>query len=621
MKKLCTATLLILHICVYAQNGLHGYIGSNISHTDSSYGEGFGFYSAIWPLIASPIRNFQIGLPSTWITPKNSDNKTSALCPVGTYARDNWPEWGPTWDGVFQTVEGGPGYWVGNRFHYGPPKFKMNSTPSCYNEEISTPGWPFFFSDGPLADDVLGIAQLSNRILYPPDGLTFDGAPNGDFLGISYMSLPLTSAYQDTYPVGEKNWTCFLHAQNFKGPLAYYLPETWAKISKDYPTDYGRGLDTRPSSTNTSGGTMEINTVPKLTATDNSSNKYYKIPRLQFPVDSLNRTVISKDVRLYNKTALYDKVLAWKNGGTAASGTFDTLGSYVPRISTNPVDYDQDNLPVLGINELAQPKVSNFNEFGFQWAGNFVSGMRSFPEYYKDSAQYRVAIDPSKIPASAASLITASFPTPNPSPAPYEAPITGAWATPGPAAGPFYAFLKDDSKVTYYWYRFIDQPVFQQFNWTTAKKDSLQHLVESIHTNWTTTQNYMPPPTGKGELVTFDPALLVTPPAGYEKGYVPIVTKQEKGTAPTGLQKIGNDYHAATITVYPNPSASLFYISTDGEKIREVEVFDILGNRIVHSSFNESKIMINLGERAPGAYNMRITDNSEVVAYRKIFIR
>ena len=46
------------------------------------------------------------------------------------------------------------------------------------------------------------------------------------------MALPLTKAYTDEYPVGEKSWTCFLNAQNFKGPLAYYVPETWAKILK-----------------------------------------------------------------------------------------------------------------------------------------------------------------------------------------------------------------------------------------------------------------------------------------------------------------------------------------------------------------------------------------------------
>jgi hypothetical protein len=38
------------------------------------------------------------------------------------------------------------------------------------------------------------------------------------------------------------------------------------------------------------------------------------------------------------------------------------------------------------------------------------------------------------------------------------------WHKPGPAAGPFKADLGDGSTVTYYWYRFIDQPAIIQAN-------------------------------------------------------------------------------------------------------------------------------------------------------------
>ena len=77
-----------------------------------------GFYSAVWPLIDRPLADFQIGLAGSWITPDNSDNKDKPLAPEGTLAR-KWPERGPTWASVFQTVEGGLGYWAGNHFRYG----------------------------------------------------------------------------------------------------------------------------------------------------------------------------------------------------------------------------------------------------------------------------------------------------------------------------------------------------------------------------------------------------------------------------------------------------------------------------------------------------------------------
>jgi hypothetical protein len=87
--------------------------------------------------------------------------------------------------------------------------------------------------------------------------------------------------------------------------------------------------------------------------------------------------------------------------------------------------------------------------------------------------------------------------------------------------------LIDGSLVTYAWYRFVDQPSFQQYGWSSEKKEALQSFVERIHREWPIDRDYMAPPTS-GKLVTLDPALIVTPPKGMEAGYVPIVTRQEK---------------------------------------------------------------------------------------------
>ena len=97
---------------------------------------------------------------------------------------------------------------------------------------------------------------------------------------------------------------------------------------------------------------------------------------------------------------------------------------------------------------------------------------------------------------------------------------------PGSKAGPFTTKLADGSVVTYSWYRFVDQPSFQQYHWPEEKKAKLQSFIEKLHATWPTTRNYMSPPTS-GELVALDPALFVTPPEGLEVGYVPIVTHQE----------------------------------------------------------------------------------------------
>jgi hypothetical protein len=140
-------------------------------------------------------------------------------------------------------VEGGLGYWAGNHFRYGPPKFSMNATPQCYDYEVGSPGWSFFYDNEALPDNRLGIAQLSNRLLIPPDALPFQGNPNGEFLGYTWMALPFTDPTTGDPPTGDQSWTCFLSAANFKGPIAYYIPETWSKIGKLFNYPFSTGAD------------------------------------------------------------------------------------------------------------------------------------------------------------------------------------------------------------------------------------------------------------------------------------------------------------------------------------------------------------------------------------------
>jgi hypothetical protein len=515
-----------------ASRGLHGYIASHAERVPAEFHYGAGFYASVWPLISRPIAGFQIGLPSTWILPDNSDNTTEPLCPPGTLPRDSWPERGPTYDTVFQTLEGGLGYWAGNRFHYGPPKFSMNGTTDCYTNEVASPGWSFFYNSRPLADDRLGIAQISNRLLIPPDGLPFSGAPNGELLGYAYMALPLTDARNAPQPTGGFSWTLFLNAANFKGPLAYYIPECWSRISRDHPPAAGRGLDARIASGRVDGS-MEINTVPKFIARDEHGTAWTKIPELRFPVDASGRTTLVRDVALYSKAALYDAVLAWRRGGEAPKGAFAAAGTVRPKIATGRVGYKQDEREIDGIHELATPTIFDDGAFGLQWAKPSADGFARFPQYFRDAAAKegekdgkRVAVDAAEVPASLG-LREREFPSPNASPEPYSAePLAGAWAKPGPIAGPFTAKLVDGSTVTYHWYRFIDQPVFAQCGFGDAERAALQSLIERMHRAWPIDGEYLAPPRA-GTLALFDSNLFVTPPKGMEVGFVPIVTRQE----------------------------------------------------------------------------------------------
>ena len=503
--------------------GLHGYIGfGHEPHpAGSDFSAGMGFYAAVWPLTDRPLANFQIGLPGSWVTPDNSDNKDKPLAPEGTLAR-KWKERGPTWSSVFQTLEGGLGYWAGNHFRYGPPKFSLNGTPQCYDYEVGSPGWSFFYSNEALPDHRLGIAQLSNRLLIPPDALPFEGNPNGEFLGYTWMALPFTDPTTGDPPTGDQSWTCFLSAGNFKGPIAYYIPETWSKIGKlfNYPFIYGRGLDARPGKMG--GGAMEINTVPRLDARDARGMVYTKLPKLQFPVDAAGRAYLVQDVTYYSKAALYDSFKAWREGGPACSGRFGEKGAWRPKLTARSTRYDQAGKKITGVERVFDTRIFEGNVWGLQWfTGDGAKGL--FPQYYKQAGEERAVVAAEQVPADTG-LLTAEFKLAAPG-KPYTSPAAGAWTHPGPKLGPYTAKLVDGSVVTYSWYRFVDQPSFQQYPWSEEKKAKLQAFVEKLHAQWPIDRDYMTPAT-RGRLVNLDPALLVTPPKGLEAGYVPIVTHQ-----------------------------------------------------------------------------------------------
>ncbi len=494
--------------------GFKGYISMSAESPPAEFGYGASFYISIWPLLQDPLAQFQIGLPSTWIIPDNRDFK-QPLCPPGTVARDNWPERGPTYRDVFQTIEGGLGYWVSTQFPSAVPKYRMNGTPNGYNHEISSPGWGFG-KPRPLSDEEMGIAQLSNRLIVPPDGLTFQKDVNGEILGNAWMVLPMTSAKQGPdVPTGDQSWTLFLNTANFKGPVAFWIPETWSRLSRGYKTIAGRGLDARPGSMG--GGAMEVNTVPYFEANDNSGATYSKIPALQFPVDRRGETILMQDVTFYAR------------GAFQPSGFFDVKKAWKPKLTANPISFRQGpkDIELTGFDRFVQTKIfgrPGSQAFGLQWRAS--RGMARLPQYFKQVGDQRVAGTAEEMPRGFP-LVDQQFRKASVSRS-YQSPGSGIWTDPGPESETFKATLSDGSIVTYAWYSFVDQPSIRALGWSDEEKAAVQNRVERIHSRWPINRNYLPPPS-RGKLVGLDGALLVTPPKGLEVGYVPIVIEQKLG--------------------------------------------------------------------------------------------
>jgi hypothetical protein len=507
--------------------GLHGYISMNLPKQKDGFGYGVSFYVCAWPLLEKPLSGFQIGLPGTWIAPDNRGFQ-EPLCPVGTYARDNWPQRGPSYRDVFQTIEGSLGFWGSTQFGSTTAKYRMNGTPNCYNIEISSPGWGFGRTS-PLKDDQMGMAQLSNHILVPPDGITFMKGTSGELMGNAWMALPIIPAQpkkEGTAPSGDQSWTCFLNAVNFKGPVAFYIPHVWSKIADNYPTAEGRTLDVREGVVG--AGAIEINTAPRFEAIDSKGVVYTKIPRLQFPVNENGVTVLMQDATLYSKYAIYQPLENWFAGGINTPGKFKTDASYTPECSTRPTVYDQGPkaTKMSGVDAYFQETMMGKSSYGLKWKKESKNGMGYFPEYFKKEGDKMIAISATEVPDET-HLKVQNFAS-----AKRGRPYTSStedgtvWNSPGPKAGPFKATLSDGSVVTYYWYKFIDQPSLQSLNLSETEKDAIQKRVELIHASWTSDKEYMAPPT-QGKLASIDKAIIVNPPKGLEKGYVPIVTRQE----------------------------------------------------------------------------------------------
>jgi len=516
-----------------SSQGLSGYISMDVPAATEEFGYGVSLYATAWPLVDRPLRDFQIGLASIWIVPENR-KINEPLLPTGTVARDNWPERGPSYRDVFQTIEGGLGFWASTRFGSATAKFRMNGTANGYNHEISSPGWGFG-STTALQPNQMGIAQLSPRILVPPDGLTFRDGTCGELLGYAWMALPLTDPKATTaglpIPTGNQCWTLFLNAHNFKGPVAFYTPITWSRISRRHPPAVGRGLDARPGLV--TGGAIEINTVPRFVSRDAHDVVYTRIPGLQFPADKDGRTVLIHNLTHYSKDALYRQVEQWLAGGPAPSGRFDPMGAVVPPVKARPLSVRQgpDNLPIRGMESSVETSVFDRSTFGLQWkpaalqpwTGSLRRG--TFPRYFRQEGKDIASIGPDEVPGETG-LKGARFP-PATGGQTYTSPGPGdnCWHKPGPKAGPFQARLADGSVVTYCWYRFIDQPSLQDADLGDTEKRRLQAVVEKIHSHWTSQKEYMAPP-GIGALATLDAGLLVKPPRGLEFGYVPIVVRQ-----------------------------------------------------------------------------------------------
>ena len=506
-----------------------GYLIVPHDKVPETYNAGFSMYSAAWPLLQTyPGHQFQTGLFGMWMFAQYDGASPTNL---------------------YSDVEGGLGWWRDTRFPTETPKFIMGGVAPNFIEWANGPG-AGKNRDWDKPEGLYGVAQFSPWLLWPPDGLNLKQGTCGELFGYGYLALPLTEAKPATagkdIPTGENCWTLFLNTRNFKGPVAFFTPYFWSHSALDETRLAGMLLDSRPAGPNRHLQ-METQYIPSAQSVDEKGEIYARIAPVSFPRGPGGDSVAVHRITAYNKDALWNPLKEWFEGGSPVSGAIDPQGATVHtfpgkggatwRIYT-PSAPEEKKLS-LAWNSFATPAALDANTFGYGWNGELVTKHDSkdgplvtLPEYFhlvkndKKKAEW-VPVRPENVPTNTG-LAQVRFDRPREGRSePYATPNDpkSCWKRPGPVAGPFQARPGDGSVVTYYWYRFADQPALLNAGLTDQERERLQARVEKLHRTWTKDRDYLAPPT-IGKLADIDPALIVTPPQGLETGYVPIVTRQ-----------------------------------------------------------------------------------------------
>ena len=502
-----------------------GYLLVPTERVPDSYNAGFSIYAAAWPLLKQyPGHRFQTGLFGTWMHPQYLGEKPKDL---------------------YNDIEGGLGWWRDTHFPTETPKFIMGGVGVNFYDIANGPAYGRGSWEDPRG--LYGVAQLTPWLLFPPDGLNLKQGVNGELFGYGYLPMPFAQPKARTegkdVPTGDNCWTLFLNAANFKGPVCFFTPNFWSRAAVRNPAYAGQMLDSRGSDPNKSFQ-METQYVPAAQAKDDKGETYARVAPTSFPVGADGTTVVLHRLTSYDRRALYDEVKAWFEGGPAASGAINPEGAFIQNFKKDggstwriyAEGTPREKKVTLDWKSFATPHSPDPMTYGYKWNDELVSrvtpGLVTLPQYFRLNAGAQgkqwVVVKPAEVPA-ATGLTELRFTRPKEGPQdPRETPAGAktSWKVPGPKAGPFRAFLGDGSVVTYYWYRFADQPAILNADLTPAEREALQVKVEKLHRSWTKDRDYLSPPT-VGQLAALDPAQVLTPPKGLEIGYVPIATRQE----------------------------------------------------------------------------------------------
>ena len=87
----------------------------------------------------------------------------------------------------------------------------------------------------------------------------------------------------------------------------------------------------------------------------------------------------------------------------------------------------------------------------------------------------------------------------------------------------------------------------------------------------------------------------------------------------TGLPSFTQEKQIDGLSIYPNPvSGSKVYITSDRNQVKEVEIFNVLGKKIISARIIGKEF--DVSELTPGIYILKITEGT-AQATRKLVVR
>jgi hypothetical protein len=494
------------------------------------YDAGFSIYTAAWPiLLRYPGHQFDSGLVGTWMRAQYAGKPPLHL---------------------YSDIEGGLGWWNSTRFPTAAPKFHMGGV--AYNFHAIADGPDNGAGNWQRPRGRYGVAQLSPWLLFPPDGLTLKPGVDGQLFGYGYFPLPLTDPQPTTagksIPMGNHCWTLFLNTRNFKGPVCFFTPYFWNHPAIKHPRLIGKLLDSRWSNPN-KAFQMETHYLPAAISRV-GGRTYARLGKVSFPSNDQGKATVLSQLVCYSRRAMWDPVKAWFNGGPPASGQLSLHHAFIehfrPQLWSTWKLYSpgtpKPERAKLPWNLFARAFCFNPASYGFAWNRQLVhKGPDGYwallPRYYELTHHGKKFMwrpeAKADVPDATGLKSIKFYPARRRPPRPYTTPDgrNSPFRNPGPAAGPYYARLSDHSVVTYYWYRFEDQPALLNADLTRAERRKMQMRFDMLERRWTKNRPYLPPPT-HGTLADLDPAQIVTPPKHLAIGYVPIAVRQQWAAGP-----------------------------------------------------------------------------------------